>query len=77
MLQYEEHGDKVVSDAASLQEDCGLIPGLGLSVWNVHALPVSAWVLSGFFGNGRVLDCRRVLPPTVQKLSCKLKLKLH
>ena len=28
----------------------GWNPGLGLSVWSLHVLPVYAWVLTGFFG---------------------------
>ena len=34
----------------------GSTPGRGLSVWNLHVLPVYAWVLSGYFG---------FLPPSI------------
>ena len=43
----------MVSAAASQQEGRGFDSGAracDLSVWSLHVLPVSAWVLSGFSG---------------------------
>ena len=42
-----QHSGAVVSTVASQQEGPGFE---GLSVWSLHVLPVSAWVLTGFSG---------------------------
>jgi len=47
-------GGVVVSTVASQQE--GSVPGWGLSVWNLHVLPMYVWVLSGYSG---------FLPPSI------------
>ena len=42
------HSGAVVSTVSSQQEGPGSIPGQGVSVWSLCALPVFAWLFSGF-----------------------------